>query len=439
MSDDNEIDTTESNQENTEEIEVKNLEKNEDKIIELEEENIIEDFNSITEKQYQLFNNSSSDEKEISIKEDIIIEDKKEEIENTEEQREKILEEKNIEKVEDTKEKLKENEKEEIIEINNSLDEEKEETQIELQEVEKEEIEEKTLTNDEIISETEIKDDKELLEEVYEPKTVVLDFNEDIEKLETALEIKYSSLKLLQFPIKISNILEGMTFPDEVVIGNTSIKIGNETINNCNLKILSNESIRMLEIKNREFKLGLSVSLNNDTIKAYGSIRSYEVSSLIKHSRMIKVLEMFEKIFNGAPISFKVNKLYGDIVSEDRMELMKIKTIQHFFETIDKSGYKFQIDKLPKCENVYYLLELNSAFRENRVIETWCNFNIKNEDLKLHEKDLLIIKRKHRIDKNLVIEEKITFRNPIEKDTIFKGKIVGYRKPCLIELSKVQD
>ena len=403
MSDDNKIDTTESNQENTEKI--KKSEKNEDKIIELEEENIIEDFNSITEKQYQLFNNSSSDEKEIFIKEETLTEEKKEESKNTEE------------------------EKKEIIEINNSLEERKEETK----------IEEKTLTNDEIISETEIKDDKELLEEMYEPKTVVLDFNENIEKLETALEIKYSSLKLLQFPIKISNILEGMTFPDEVVIGNTSIKIGNETINNCNLKILSNESIRMLEIKNREFKLDLSVSLNNDTIKAYGSIRSYEISSLIKHSRMIKVLEMFEKIFNGAPISFKVNKLYGDIVSEDRMELMKIKTIQHFFKTIDKFGYKFQIDKLPKCENVYYLLELNSAFRENRVIETWCNFNIKNEDLKLHEKDLLIIKRKHRIDKNLVIEEKITFRNPIEKNTIFKGKIVGYRKPCLIELSKVQD
>ena len=58
-----------------------------------------------------------------------------------------------------------------------------------------------------------------------------------------------------------------MTFPDIVVIGNTDIKVGNETIKNCHLKILSNESIKLLEIKHREFKLALSVSLNNDTIK----------------------------------------------------------------------------------------------------------------------------------------------------------------------------
>ena len=119
-------------------------------------------------------------------------------------------------------------------------------------------------------------------------------------KLETALEIKYSSLKLSQLPIKISNIPEGMTFPNQVVIGNTGIKIGNDSINNCHLRIVSNESIKMLEVKHREFKLGLSVSLNNDTIKAYGSVRLYEISSLIKNSRMLKVLEMLEKIFSGA-------------------------------------------------------------------------------------------------------------------------------------------
>ncbi len=281
--------------------------------------------------------------------------------------------------------------------------------------------------------------ENEIVEEVYTPKTVVLDFSQEIGKLETALEIKYSSLKLTQFPIKLSNIPEGMTFPDQVVIGNTSIKIGKEVINNCNLRILSNESIRMLEIKHREFKLGLSVSLDKDTIKAYGNVRSYEVSSLVKYSRMLKVFEMFEKIFSGEIISFKVNKLYGDVVAEDRIEFMRIKTIQHFFETIDKSGYKFQVDKLPKCENIYYLLELNSAFKEDRVIETWCNFNFKNENLNLYEKDFLIIKRKYQVDKNLTIEEKITLRNPLEKNTIFKEKIVGYRKPCLIELSKVQN
>lgn len=311
--------------------------------------------------------------------------------------------------------------------------------------------EDKTPTPMDIMEETEIIDERieeteheeaekvleaEVKEEIYEPKTVTVDFTKEIGKFETALEIKYSSLKLSQFPIKISNIPEGMTFPDIVVIGNTDIKVGNETIKNCHLKILSNESIKLLEIKHREFKLGLSVSLNNDTIKNYGTIRVYEISSLIKYSRMIKVLEMLEKIFSGAVISFKVNRLYGDVEAEDRIELMKIKTIQNFFKTFENSGCKFQADKLPKCENIYYLLELYAALKENRIIETWCNFNFNNENIKLREKDFLIVKRKYQFDKNFVIEEKITLKAPIDKGSIFKDKAVGYRKICTIELSK---
>ncbi len=309
------------------------------------------------------------------------------------------------------------------------------------------EIMEETEIIDERIEETEHEEAEEILEEkenseiekeeeIYEPKTVTVDFTKEMGKFETALEIKYSSLKLSQFPIKVSNIPEGMTFPDTVVIGNTDIKIGNETIKNCHLKILSNESIKLLEIKHREFKLGLSVSLNNDTIKNYGTIRVYEISSLIKYSRMIKVLEMLEKIFSGAVISFKVNRLYGDVEAEDRIELMKIKTIQNFFKTFENSGCKFQADKLPKCENIYYLLELYAALKENRIIETWCNFNLNNENIKLREKDFLIVKRKYQFDKNFVIEEKITLKAPIDKGSIFKDKAVGYRKICTIELSK---
>ena len=313
--------------------------------------------------------------------------------------------------------------------------------------------EDKTPTPMDIMEETEIIDERiegieheeaeevlkaEVKEEIYEPKTVTVDFTKEIGKFETALEIKYSSLKLSQFPIKISNIPEGMTFPDIVVIGNTDIKIGNETIKNCHLKILSNESIKLLEIKHREFKLALSVSLNNDTIKNYGTIRVYEISSLIKYSRMIKVLEMLEKIFNGAVISFKVNRLYGDIEAEDRIELMKIKTIQNFFKTFENSGCRFQADKLPKCENIYYLLELYAALKENRIIETWCNFNFNNENINLKEKDSLIVKRKYPFDKNLVIEEKITLKASIDKGSLFKDKAVGYRKICTIELSKAE-
>ena len=373
----------------------------EDKKEEIKEE--LENFDIITEKQYNLFKSISS------------------EIKN--EESEKIEETKENKEIENLPEENFENKTSEVLE-NAEAEEDKTPTPMDIME--------ETEIIDERIEETE----QEEVEEIYEPKTVTVDFTKEIGKFETALEIKYSSLKLSQFPIKISNIPEGMTFPDIVVIGNTDIKIGNEAIKNCHLKILSNESIKLLEIKHREFKLGLSVSLNNDTIKNYGTIRVYEISSLIKYSRMIKVLEMFEKIFNGAVISFKVNRLYGDIEAEDRIELMKIKTIQNFFKTFEKSGCKFQADKLPECENIYYLLELYAALKENRIIETWCNFNFNNENINLKEKDSLIVKRRYPFDKNLVIEEKITLKAPIDKGILFKDKAVGYRKICTIELSK---
>lgn len=382
----------------------------EDKKEEVKEE--LENFDLITEKQYNLFESVSSEIKNEEI----------EKMEETKENRE----------IEDLPEENFENKTSDVLE-NTETEEDKTPTPMDIME--------ETEIIDERIEETEHEEAEKVLEaevkeEIYEPKTVTVDFTKEIGKFETALEIKYSSLKLSQFPIKISNIPEGMTFPDIVVIGNTDIKVGNETIKNCHLKILSNESIKLLEIKHREFKLGLSVSLNNDTIKNYGTIRVYEISSLIKYSRMIKVLEMLEKIFSGAVISFKVNRLYGDVEAEDRIELMKIKTIQNFFKTFEKSGCRFQGDKLPQCENVYYLLELYAALKENRIIETWCNFNLNNENIKLREKDFLIVKRKYQFDKNFVIEEKITLKAPIDKGSIFKDKAVEYRKICTIELSK---
>ena len=384
----------------------------EDKKEEIKEE--LENFDIITEKQYNLFESISSE----------INDEESEKIEETEKNKE----------IENLPEENFENKTSEVLE---NAEEEEDKTPTPM------DIMEETEIIDERIEETEHEEAEEVLEaevkeEIYEPKTVTVDFTKEIGKFETALEIKYSSLKLSQFPIKISNIPEGMTFPDIVVIGNTDIKIGNETIKNCHLKILSNESIKLLEIKHREFKLALSVSLNNDTIKNYGTIRVYEISSLIKYSRMIKVLEMLEKIFNGAVISFKVNRLYGDIEAEDRIELMKIKTIQNFFRTFENSGCKFQADKLPKCENIYYLLELYAALKENRIIETWCNFSFNNKNINLKEKDSLIVKRKYPFDKNLVIEEKITLKAPIDKGSLFKDKAVGYRKICTIELSKAE-
>ena len=54
-----------------------------------------------------------------------------------------------------------------------------------------------------------------------------------------------------------------MDFDEIVNIGNTSIKIGNTVIHNTSLKILVYSKFKLLEIKTREFKLALSIELND--------------------------------------------------------------------------------------------------------------------------------------------------------------------------------
>ena len=367
--------------------------------------------------------NEEENQEEITCYTPLILTDTDEKKENIEDKAEEVTEKENFEKITENQYQLFNTDVSEIIDEAPEI-------------VEAEGKEEETIQEKVIEPVEEIKTEPEI-SEVYEPKTVTIDYNNSMGKLETALEIRYSSLKLTSFPIKISNIPEGMTFPDELNIGNASIKIGEEVINNCYLKVLSNESVKMFEIKHREFKLGLSVTLNNDTINSYGSVRYYEISSLIKTSRIIKVLEMLENIFEGAPITFKVNKLYGNIIAEDRIENMRVKTALNFFNILENAKYKFQSDRLPKSENIFYLLELSAALRENKAIETWCNFSLNIENTDINKGDSIVMKRIHNLDKHSAIEETITLKNPLDEQNIFKEKTAGYRKQCVIELKKI--
>lgn len=367
--------------------------------------------------------NEEENQEEITCYTPLILADTNEKKENIEDKAEEVTEKENFEKITENQYQLFNTDVSEIIDEAPEI-------------VEAEGKEEETIYEKVIEPVEEIRTEPEI-SEVYEPKTVTIDYNNSMGKLETALEIRYSSLKLTSFPIKISNIPEGMTFPDELNIGNASIKIGEEVINNCYLKVLSNESVKMFEIKHREFKLGLSVTLNDDTINSYGSVRYYEISSLIKTSRIIKVLEMLENIFEGAPITFKVNKLYGNIIAEDRIENMRVKTALNFFNILENAKYKFQSDRLPKSENIFYLLELNAALRENKAIETWCNFSLNIENTDINKGDSIVMKRIHNLDKHSAIEETITLKNPLDEQNIFKEKTAGYRKQCVIELKKI--
>lgn len=289
----------------------------------------------------------------------------------------------------------------------------------------------------------ELKKDNEVEKEIIETtddrelKIWRIDFKEGVDTFNTALEVKYKSLKLEGLPIQFSNIPEDFTFTKEKSLGKTNIKIGDTTIHNCHLKIVTDGSLEILEIRNREFKLYLSVSLNNDTIMVSSILKSYEISSLIKTSRLLKVLELFNQIFSGTPISFKINRLYGDLVVKDEVELMRINTIQEFFKTLKEIDFKLDINTIPKKLNNYYLLELYAAFKEERLVETWCNFKLDNQNSKFKAGDSLRLYRTYEINDELSILEKIILKEPLEEKNIFKKQVVGYRKACNVEIVQI--
>lgn len=275
-------------------------------------------------------------------------------------------------------------------------------------------------------------------EEIREPQTQEIPYIEDVQVFDTALETKYSSLKLDKFPIKFSNIPDDFEFPYVASLGNTSLHIGDSIVHNCKLKIVSNDSIKILKIRNREFKLAISVSLNNDTIVSSGIFKSYEISSLIKHSRLLKVLELLEDVFTGKPISFKMNRLYGDIEVPDKIELMKINTIQDFLETLDKADCRLDLDHLPENDNLFYLSELYIASKQNKEIDSLCDFKISNLDSSIKAGDSLILKREHKFDKDITLVENIILEQPLDRKNVFKEKIIGYRKPCKIKVFEIK-
>lgn len=275
------------------------------------------------------------------------------------------------------------------------------------------------------------------VEEKREPKTVILNYTEEFGNLDTAIDLKYSNLKINKIPINFSNIPESMKFPNELILGTTSIEVGNEKINNCYLTIISNEDVKILKVKHREFRFAFSVSMDENGVSSFGCAREYKISSKIKYSRMIKVCKMFKDIFSGAEISFKLDRIYGNITVLDEIELKRIETVLKFFDILKQAKYKFDISKLPESDNIYSLLEIYSAFLEDRVIETWCSFNLKKDKLEKENIDVnigdsLILERKHKIF-NEIFTERIIMDSPITDKNIFSNRIISCRKPCHIE------
>ena len=350
---------------------------------------------------------------------------------------------------------------EKVLSAEENLKIEKEE-KIEVQETstnnesEKEEVNLKETTESEIVSEEPEEEKKdeiivenvvaENLEEKRDPKDItILTDNDDVRLVESGLEIQYTSLHLNNFPISYSNFSNELSFNEVISVGTSTVKIGETLLNNTSLKILVYDKFKLLEIKTREFKVALSIDLlNGETLVKNGDFYKYEIFNKIKNSRFVEVVNILKEIFSGAKIEFKFKKLVGDITFENRIEVYKFNLLQELANSYKNIVNSFSLNReknFAEITNSFYEVFLTEAILENKKIDSWINFRIKNS-FDIQAGDNLTFERVHKLDFrgiNFDIKEIIKVKSEVsEREFTKDNEICGYRKAVEISLEKVE-
>ena len=350
---------------------------------------------------------------------------------------------------------------EKVLSAEENLKIEKEE-KIEVQETstnnesEKEEVNLKEATESEIVSEEPEEEKKdeiivenvvaENLEEKRDPKDItILTDNDDVRLVESGLEIQYTSLHLNNFPISYSNFSNELSFNEVISVGTSTVKIGETLLNNTSLKILVYDKFKLLEIKTREFKVALSIDLlNGETLVKNGDFYKYEIFNKIKNSRFVEVVNILKEIFSGAKIEFKFKKLVGDITFENRIEVYKFTLLQELANSYKNIVNSFSLNReknFAEITNSFYEVFLTEAILENKKIDSWINFRIKNS-FDIQAGDNLTFERVHKLEFrgiNFDIKEIIKVKSEVsEREFTKDNEICGYRKAVEISLEKVE-
>lgn len=292
-----------------------------------------------------------------------------------------------------------------------------------------------------IIADTPIKDD--IPYESSEPKTVTLIKEAGIE---TGIEIQYTSMKLKNFPIKDSNISHYEKEIEQISLGNTTLHIGETPLLNVNLRIVSFNKFKIFEFKTREFKLGLSIKLENNTLIKEGDFFRYEIFSKLKNSRLNAVADLIRRVFSGERLSFHVKDLHGDIIFENPIQSHKfgmiLKSITQY-ESVESIISPSKSKAFSDTSMDFYTLHLLHCYLEDKkVLNSWLNFKVENKD-GIREGDSLVFIKEHPLDFrgiNYSLQEKIVIKDQISQKDINEksNSIVGYRKLVEIQLEKVE-
>ncbi|WP_369770926.1 hypothetical protein [Fusobacterium sp. OBRC1] len=250
--------------------------------------------------------------------------------------------------------------------------------------------------------------------------------------LETASEVKFSSMFLDYFPIKYRNFSK-MFVPLKITsLGVTNVDFGFTTLDNVSIKILEFSKFKLIEFRKKEFRIA---------IDSEDDLFEYEIFKNIKNSKLRYVFEFFINLFQGANIKFNFSDDKYELSFHNHIEHFKFITLNEFLSQYEKLVTDLRVYKyknLSSAENSFYELDLLDRCNNLNESSSWVNAKIKC-DSDINVGDIITINRLHKIRFDNFpydIEEVIT-THPLTKGEIKFGVINLNRKAVKIKLNKV--
>ena len=279
---------------------------------------------------------------------------------------------------------------------------------------------------------------------IHSEEPASLGLNDNLLTFETAVEMRYKSLKIQGNPIFFTNMALPNSTTSTLKLKATEFFIGKEKIHLTKIYLSGNNQYKFLEFKTREFRLKFSVNISRTgEIFENNKYLEYEINSDLPTGRTKIILELFSKIFSGYQIKFISDNLSADINLENQNQQIKFsimkKAQEDYFNILNRrseiKGKKFSSSSL-----TYYQMYLLSLVNKEPITITWGNLTFKTT-LGLEHLLNKEFSKIHFLNYRGTLghlEEKIKIIEPIsEKKIIVEDGEVKIRH-CRIELSVIE-
>ena len=270
------------------------------------------------------------------------------------------------------------------------------------------------------------------------------DLNDNLLTFETAVEMRYKSLKIQGNPIFFTN----MPLPNSTIstlkLKATEFFIGKEKIHLTKIYLSGNNQYKFLEFKTREFRLKFSVNISRTgEIFEDNKYLEYEINSDLATGRSNIILELLSKIFSGYRIKFISDNLSANINLENQNQQIKfsiMKKAQEDYSNILSRRSEIKDKRFCSSGLTYYQMYLLSLVNKEPIAITWGNLTFKTtlgleNLLKKEFSKIHLLNYRGTLGR---LEEKIKIIEPIsEKKIIVEDGEIKIRH-CQIELSVVE-